>query len=168
MFAFASFIGFESAALYGEEAEDPKHSVPRATITAVLLIGVFYCLTSWVIVGAGGVAQAAALPADDVGDLVFNQAEAYLGETFLSIMAVFFVTSVLASLLAIHNAASRYMFALGREGLLPRKLGQFHPRRYAPSLRLRHAVGRSTPSSCWPSPPSASAPTSTSAPAWSA
>ena len=133
MFAFASFIGFESAALYGEEAEDPKHSVPRATISAVVLIGVFYCLTSWVIVGAGGVEQAAALPADDVGELVFNQAEAYLGETFLSIMAVFFVTSVLASLLAIHNAASRYMFALGREGLLPRKLGRFHPRRYAPS-----------------------------------
>ncbi len=133
MFAFASFIGFESAALYGEEAADPKHSVPRATITAVLLIGGFYCLTSWVIVGAGGVQQAAALPADDVGEVVFNQAQAYLGETFLSIMAVFFVTSVLASLLAIHNAASRYMFALGREGLLPRKLGELHPRRYAPS-----------------------------------
>ena len=133
MFAFASFIGFESAALYGEEAEDPERSIPRATITAVVLIGVFYCLTSWVIVGAGGVAQAAALPADDVGSLVFDQAEAYLGETFVSIMAVFFVTSVLASLLAMHNAASRYMFALGREGLLPRRLGQFHPRRYAPS-----------------------------------
>ncbi len=134
MFAFASFIGFESAALYGEEAEDPTHSIPRATMTAVVLIGAFYCLTSWIIVGAGGVAQAAALSSDDVGDLVFNQAEAYLGETFLSVLAVFFVTSVLASLLAIHNAASRYMFALGREGLLPRRLGQFHPRRYAPSF----------------------------------
>ena len=44
MFAFTSFIGFESAALYGEETRNPKRSVPLATYISVVLIAVFYAL----------------------------------------------------------------------------------------------------------------------------
>ena len=51
MFAFGSFVGFESAALYGEEARNPRRSVPLATYASVLVITVFYGLTSW---GGGG------------------------------------------------------------------------------------------------------------------
>ena len=39
MFAFTSFVGFESAALYGEETKDPERSIPRATYIAVVTIG---------------------------------------------------------------------------------------------------------------------------------
>ena len=134
MFAFASFIGFESAALYGEESADPKRSIPRATYISVLIIGAFYTFTTWCIVGAGGVEKAAALKTKDLGTLVLDLNGTFVGPWAHDVMAVFFVTSLLASLLAIHNAASRYMFALGREGILPRALGQFHPRRYSPSI----------------------------------
>ena len=132
MFAFASFIGFESAALYGEEAHDPQRSIPRATYASVLLIGTFYTFTTWCIVGAGGVAEAQSRSKDDLGTLVLDLNGKFVGPWAHDVMAVFFVTSVLASLLAIHNAASRYMFALGRERLLPSVLGRFHPRRYSP------------------------------------
>jgi amino acid transporter len=43
-FAFASFIGFEATAIYGEESKDPKKVVPRATYWAVGII------TGWVLV----------------------------------------------------------------------------------------------------------------------
>ena len=132
MFAFASFIGFESAALYGEESHDPQRSIPRATYASVLIIGVFYTFTTWCIVGGGGVAAAQTLSKGDLGTLVLDMAAFYVGPWAHDVMAVFFVTSLLASLLAIHNAASRYMFALGRERLLPSVLGRFHPRRYSP------------------------------------
>ena len=134
MFAFASFIGFESAALYGEESLDPQRSIPRATYASVLIIGVFYTFTTWCIVGGGGVEAANKLTKDNLGTLVLDLGRTFVGGWAHDLMAVFFVTSLLASLLAIHNAASRYMFALGRERLLPPMLGRLHPRRYSPYI----------------------------------
>jgi cation diffusion facilitator CzcD-associated flavoprotein CzcO/amino acid transporter len=134
MFAYTSFIGFESAALYGEEARDPTRSIPRATYVAVTLIGVFYLLTSWIVVGGIGVARTAEVARQEQGNLLFSLATRYAGTVVSDVMGLLLCTSILASMLAIHNAAARYLFALGREHLLPRVLGVLHPRRYAPSV----------------------------------
>jgi len=134
MFAFFSFVGFESAALYGEETQDPERSIPRATYIAVASIGVFYVLTSWIIVGAAGADQAAAQAGVDKGVFVFNLIQQYGGEVLYDISAVLLCTSVLAGYLALHNATSRYLFALGREKVLPGKLGHYHPNHFSPHV----------------------------------
>ena len=64
---------------------------------------------------------------------MFNVFTRYGGEVLTDIMGIFLFLSLLASYLAIHNAASRYMFALGREWLLPPWLGVSHPGSGAPS-----------------------------------
>lgn len=133
MLAFTSFIGFESAALYGEEAENPRRSIPAATYAAVLLIGGFYLLTAWITVGAIPSGQVAAQAGADGGLLMFKLFSRYCGDAMAAVSAVLVCTSILASYLAIHNAATRYLFALSREKLLPAYLGRFHPARYAPS-----------------------------------
>ena len=133
MFAYTSFIGFEAAALFGEESEDPKKSIPRATLVSVVLIGVFYLATAWITVGAAGDADVAALARDKGGELLFFLMNRFIGERATQIAGVLLCTSLLASYLAIHNAASRYLFALGRERMLPQALGRFNPARYAPS-----------------------------------
>ncbi len=134
MFAFFSFVGFESAALYGEETQDPERSIPRATYIAVASIGVFYVLTSWIIVGAAGADQAAAQAEVDKGVFVFNLIQRYGGEVLYDISAVLLCTSVLAGYLALHNATSRYLFALGREKVLPKRLGHYHPNHFSPHV----------------------------------
>jgi len=53
-FAFWSWIGFETTAAYGEESKDPKRVVPRATMIAVVGLGVFYTFVSWMVVVANG------------------------------------------------------------------------------------------------------------------
>ncbi len=54
LFCFAAFIGFEATTIYTEEARDPQGTIPRATYISVLLIGVFYMVTAWLMaVGAG-------------------------------------------------------------------------------------------------------------------
>ena len=53
-FCVASFVGFESAAIYSEECKDPKKTVARATFIAVALIGVFYAISSWLLANAVG------------------------------------------------------------------------------------------------------------------
>ncbi|MET4046380.1 MULTISPECIES: APC family permease [unclassified Rhodococcus (in: high G+C Gram-positive bacteria)] len=134
MFAFSSFIGFESAALYGEETKDPRRSIPRATYIAVSTIAVFYVLTSWVIVGAAGGLDAPAMAQTELGNLLFALAQEYGGTILYDGTAVLLCTSVLASYLAVHNAASRYLFALGRERVLPEVLGRFHAVHFSPHI----------------------------------
>lgn len=134
MFAFVSFVGFESAALYGEETKSPERSIPRAIFISVISIGVFYVLTSWFVIGAGGVSRAQALKTEDLGNLLFDLIRDQNGEVVYDLAAVLLCTSVLASLLAIHNAASRYLFALGREQVLPAVLGTYHPRHLSPHI----------------------------------
>ncbi|BAJ26750.1 MULTISPECIES: APC family permease [Kitasatospora] len=135
MFAFASFIGFESASLYGEEARDPGRSVPRATVIAVLLVAGFYALTSWVAVGAVGPANVRATASGHLDDLFFDLGDSYLGGVTSTVMQVLLCTSLFAGWLALHNAANRYMFVLGRDRVLPRWLDAVHPRHGA----LHHA-----------------------------
>ncbi len=132
MVAFTCFVGFESAALYGEEARDPKRSIPIATYTAVISIAVFYLFTAWVTIGAIAPDDIAARANKETGELMFNIFTRYAGETLTDIMGVFVCLSILASYLAIHNAAARYIFALGREWLLLPWFGEPHPKSGAP------------------------------------
>ena len=133
MFAYTSFIGFEAAALFGEEAREPTRSIPRATLLSVALIGLFYLATAWITVGAAADQDVAALARDKGGEFLFVLMAPYIGASMTQGAGVLLCTSLLASYLAIHNAAARYLFALGREKLLPQALGRFHPARYAPS-----------------------------------
>jgi cation diffusion facilitator CzcD-associated flavoprotein CzcO/amino acid transporter len=133
MFAFTSFIGFESAALYGEEAENPRRSIPAATYASVIVISIFYLLTAWVTVGAIAPANVQMESARIGSALILELFRRYDGEAMEALASLLVCTSLLASYLALHNAATRYLFALSREKLLPHALGRFHPRRYAPS-----------------------------------
>ena len=57
LFCFAAFIGFEATTICSEEARNPSVTVPRATYFSVLAIGLFYILTSWLMVVGVGVEQ---------------------------------------------------------------------------------------------------------------
>ena len=136
LFCFAAFMGFEATTIYGEEARDPERTIPRATYLAVLLIGGFYVFSLWCLVvgaGAGGlVAHLQAMP--DPTRFLFELADQYVGRWLAAIMSILFVTSVFAGLLAFHNAAARYFYVLGRDGLLPRRLGHTHARHASPHV----------------------------------
>lgn len=125
-FGYASYIGFEQTAIYSEEAKDPKRSVKRATIAAVIFTSVFYALITWVIVLAFGKSEAMQLALTDPGNMVVTAAEDYLGSAVVMVISVLVVTSSFAAVLAFHNAISRYFFSLGREQVLPRGLGYVH------------------------------------------
>ncbi|MGQ4600898.1 amino acid permease [Nocardia sp. R6R-6] len=134
MLAFTCFIGFESAALYSEETHDPRRSVARATYGAVALIGAFYVLTTWVTVGAVGPDRIAEAAGQSTGNIYFDLTATYLAPWVADVMAVLMATSLFATTLAIHNVASRYLFALGRQRCLPHQLGRIHHRHGSPSV----------------------------------
>jgi amino acid transporter len=133
-FAVVSFIGFEAAALYGEETHDPSKSIPAATFTALGLIMTFYMLSTWIIIGAAGVADVQALAKSGSGNFIFSLAQAFGGDILAGMMGLFLIASILASYLAIHNAASRYFFALASDKLLPSSLAAVHADHHAPHV----------------------------------
>ncbi|MGW0035513.1 APC family permease [Gordonia sp. NPDC003376] len=134
MMGFTSYIGIESAILYKSEAKDPHRSIPRATYCAVSVIIVIYLLSSWLIIGAVGADQAVPMATEMSGDFVFAIAADNGGDPLLVLMQVFFCTSLLACLLALHNATVRYVQALGQQRFLPRALGRIHTKHGAPSI----------------------------------
>ena len=129
LFCFAAFIGFESTTIYGEEAKDPKRSIPIATYAALILVGCFYSFSLWCLVlGAGAnnvVASIAAL--GDPTNFLYELSQKYAGETFTTVLRGMFIMSIYAGLVSFHNSTARYFFSMGREGLLPRSLGRTHP-----------------------------------------
>ena len=66
---------------------------------------------------------------------------------------VLFMTSLFAAMISFHNAVARYMFALGRERVLPGALGRTEPRSGAPRVASLSQSPSGSPSSCrtrWP------------------
>lgn len=139
-FAFASFIGFEATAIYGEESKDPKRSVPIATYTAVLLITILFAISTFAIVTALGsdtvvdqvveISSVEGEPLANPAAVVFSVAETNVGAVFgdwagsfvSGSMEWLVLTSLFAGLLAFQNSAARYFFSMGRAGVLPRSL----------------------------------------------
>jgi amino acid transporter len=134
MMCFTAFVGFEAPTIYSEEARDPERTIPRATYCSALLIGGFYAFSTWAMVmGSGSVHLVDQLKQlSDPTELLFTLSERYAGGGLSLAMRVLFVTSTYASLLAFHNAIARYLYAMGRERVLPAALGQVHPRHASP------------------------------------
>jgi amino acid transporter len=143
VFSVASFVGFESAAIYSEECKDPKKTVARATFIAVALIGVFYALSSWFLansVGPDTIVNPDALVkggfttggAPDPTTVLFITGQDRLGAFWGDSASLLFCTSLFAALLSFHNSVARYFFALGRERVFPAAFGRVSPRTGAP------------------------------------
>jgi amino acid transporter len=132
MFALASFVGFEATAIYGEESRNPTRTVPLATYAAVCMIMVFFAFTTWAIISSYGVDHVVAAAFADPGNFWFAKSDQYLGHIGTGIMRALLLSSIFACLLAFHNTITRYLFALGREGLLWRFLAGIHPRFQSP------------------------------------
>ncbi len=126
LLAATAFLGFEATALFSEEARNPLKTVPRATYTAIIAIGLILGITTWAVVSAIGVqdAQQVALDHLATGDLIFSLADSYLGPVLTVIMEILLLVSLFAAMLAFHNSATRYLYSLGRARVLPHALSR--------------------------------------------
>lgn len=136
LFCLGSFIGFEATTIYAEEAREPEKTIPRATYLSVLMIGIFYVFSTWLMIAAVGeenlVPTLAALP--DPSAFFFNLAGEYVGGPIPAIAGILLVTSLFAALSAFHNYIARYTYVAGREGLLPAAFGRTHDAHQSPHI----------------------------------
>ncbi|MER6589471.1 MULTISPECIES: APC family permease [Micromonospora] len=130
--AITGFVGFEGTVVFSEETKDPRRTVARATYIAVAVTGLLYGLSAWAMSVATGPDQIVAAARTEGTDLIFNLVSPHLGDTVVTIGRLLFITSLFAALLSFHHTVARYLFALGRERVLPTALARTSRRTGAP------------------------------------
>ncbi|WP_436524415.1 APC family permease [Actinoplanes sp. HUAS TT8] len=130
--AVLAFAGFETTASYAEESNDPRRTAGRAARLAVLLLMVVLAGVTWSLIVAAGPRVVAGRAAARGPELIFALADDRLAPWAVTIGRLMLFTGLLAAILAVHHAIARYLFALGREGVLPAVLGNVSHRTRAP------------------------------------
>src|ERR1039458_3805115 len=148
--AVLGFVGFEQAPVLAEEAKNARRTVPVATYVALGMIALLYAGVSWAMAAHAGDGHVVAAAGAQGPGLLFGLG----GSPVLSQAAQWlFLTSLFAAALAFHNAVWRYIFALGRENVLPAVLGRTGGNNIPKAASLvqsvtqlapppRHALGR--------------------------
>lgn len=120
------FTGFETAANLGEETTHPKRDIPRAILIAVLAVAGFYVITAYGQVAGYHFSMAAI--AKNAGAPLFGLAGPTSTGGFGSVairrlLELVVVFDMIAVMIGASVSAARGLFALGRDGHLPRALG---------------------------------------------
>ena len=135
--AFWSWTGFEMAPNYAEEAKEPKKVMAPAMYVSVIGLGVLYVFITWMFVSGAGLQGAADLVnqqfAGEIGSAYYPLTTQFFGGNPLLTYGfqIFIVTGSFACQLAFFNTACRYLFSMGREGVLPAALGRTHPKHHS-------------------------------------
>jgi amino acid transporter len=129
-FSFQGMDGWEFAAPLAEETSNPRKNVPRATMIAIVGLGVFLVITYWGQVVGWGTANLAALPKSaQVPGLVL--AHRYWGFGWIFVM-VAFLSSTFAVSQSLNNVSTRIWYRMAAGGAAPQWLAKVHPTRRTP------------------------------------
>jgi amino acid transporter len=133
--AFWSWVGFEMAPNYAEESRDAKRIIPKALYIAVIMLGLFYTFISWCAISAYPTeADMLKTAFSDSGNFFIGPLKQFVGPWAGEMMSILILTSSFACGMAFHNTASRYMYSLGREGVLPDHFGKTHAVHMSPHI----------------------------------
>jgi APA family basic amino acid/polyamine antiporter len=127
---FFSYIGFDAASTAGEEAKNPRRDLPIAILASLGIVTLIYVLVTLAALGAlpwvdfegkGGEAVLATIARE-----VTNSAWAPALISFGAVVSIFSVV------LVVMYGQTRILFAMGRDGLLPKIFTKVNPRTQTP------------------------------------
>jgi amino acid transporter len=131
--ALTGYVGFESAASLGQEAANPRRAVPRAILINVAVCGTYFVLGSYIYIhGFQAMGKDITASAAPLNDLAAGAGVSWLRYVIDLGIAIGFVAVTVAAMVAV----SRLLFNMGREGLLPRKLGEASEGHHSPHVAL--------------------------------
>lgn len=125
-----AFSGIESALVPSGEVKDPARTVPRAVLLAMLGITLLYLALQAVAQGVlGGALAGSATPLADAAGRV-------MGPSGRTLILVGTAVSIFGYVSGMMLAVPRALFAMGRDGFLPRPLAAVHPRFHTPHVAI--------------------------------
>lgn len=134
-----SFLGFDAVSTLTEETRSPERTVPRAIVLIALIGGAIFIVVSYTVSLVSPGSQFA-----DADSLAENIAKTVGGNLFGAVFLAALVIGQFTSGLAAQAAVSRLLYAMGRDGVLPRRtFGFVSARFHTPSfnIALAGAIG---------------------------
>lgn len=136
--AIFSFVGFESATAFGEEARRPLVTIPRAVTGSVIIAGLFFVVTLYAetlgLRGSGTTLDKLSMPLWTLADLY------HVGALKLPI-ALGAIFSSFSVALACVTTCARIILPMGRKGLFPKSVTAVQPRFATPHVAVAISLG---------------------------
>lgn len=128
---FFAYIGFDALSVLSEETKNPQKNLPRGMIISLVLCTVIYIVLTLVLTGMVDYRKF-----DGVGDplsFIFEKSNANVAwmELVVSFVAIVAITTVL---LVFQMGQPRIWYAMSRDGLMPQKFQEVHPKYKTPSF----------------------------------
>jgi putrescine importer len=127
-----SFLGFDAVSTLSEEAKDPTRSVPKAIMIATVVSGIIFVLLSYV--------SQEVFPSNNFADVDAGSTDVMLaaGGQFLNVFfTAAYVAGCIGSALTSQASVARILYAMGRDGIMPRKIfGQILAKFGTPALSI--------------------------------
>ncbi|WP_405177423.1 APC family permease [Nocardia sp. NBC_01377] len=129
--AFYAMVGFEDSVNMAEECKEPSRIFPKVLLAGLLLTGLIYVVVS--------ITAIALVPAEELGQgdtpllkVVEAGAPGFPTHIFAFITMFAVANSALINMLM----ASRLLYGMARQGVIPRPLGAVHAYRRTPHLAI--------------------------------
>lgn len=112
-----SFLGFDAVSTLTEETRDPRRTIPKAIMLITLIGGLIFVSVSYFVQRAHP-----AFVFESVDSAAYEIARNIGGDIFVTIFLIGLVVGQFASGLSAQASGSRLLFAMGRDGVLPKSL----------------------------------------------
>jgi putrescine importer len=119
-----AFLGFDAVSTMSEEARHPKRDIPRAIMLTTILGGMAFFLVAW----AGALVFPDWTLIQDLDAAGVELNERVGGPILQALFVAIYIVGATLSGTAAQISVARILYAMGRDGVLPHKLGYLHPR----------------------------------------
>jgi len=127
---FYAYIGFDAVATTAEECKNPKRDLPIGIIFSLIICAILYAVVALVL---NGIVNFTTLNNAEPLARALRDNGSNIGSILVSTGAVAGITSVLLVLL---YGQSRIFFVMSRDGLLPKKFSNIHPKFNTPHISV--------------------------------
>ena len=129
---FFSYIGFDAASTAGEEAKNPKRDLPRAILGSLVVVTILYILVAVAAIGARG-GQPDEWEGKSSEAVLAGIAREVTGSEWApALISLGAVISIFSVVLVTMYGQTRILFAMGRDGLLPKVFTKVNARTQTP------------------------------------
>lgn len=132
---FFTFIGLDAVATAGDEVKDPQRSLPRAILTALVIVIAVYLFVAVAALGTQPW-QDFSDPAQQEAGLAIILQDVVGADWPATVLAAGAVISIFSVTLVTLFGQTRILFTIGRDGLLPKIFARVNPRTHTPDFTI--------------------------------